>query len=68
MLCVEESGLGLEVSLMWVPISLSMVFNKKEERLIGRKSFGVMWEGLPPFGINITLTSSHLDVKWLSAR
>jgi len=41
-------------------ISLSRVFNKKEERLIGRKSFVMVWEGLPAFGIKITLTSSHL--------
>jgi len=28
----------------------------------------VMWEGLPGFGINITLTSSHLTGMWFSAR
>jgi len=49
-------------------ISLSRVFNKREERLIGRKSFWVMWEGLPAFGINITITSSHLDEMWFGAR
>jgi len=38
------------VSLIWVSIILSMVFNKKDERLIGRKSFGLVWEGLPVFG------------------
>jgi len=35
------------VSMIWVSISLSRVFNKKEERLIGRKSFGLVLEGLP---------------------
>jgi len=64
---------------MWVSISLSRGFNKKEERLIGRfnkreerligrKSFWVMWEGLPAFGLNITITSSHLDEMWFGAR
>jgi len=48
------------VSLIWVSISVSRVFSKKEERLIGRKSFGLVWEALPAFGIKITLTSSHL--------
>jgi len=52
---------------MWVSTSLSRVFTKKEEILIGRKSFGVMWESWPAFGINITLTSSHLDGMWLIA-
>jgi len=33
--CAFESRLGLVVSLMWVSTSLSRVFNKKEERLIG---------------------------------
>jgi len=46
----------------------SRVFSKKEERLIGRKSFGLVWEGLPAFGIKITLTSSHLDGIWFRAR
>jgi len=49
-------------------ISLSRVFNKKEERLIGRESFGLVWEGLPAFGIKITLTSSHLVGMWFRAR
>jgi len=48
------------VSLIWMSISLSRVFNKKEERLIGQKAFGLVWEGLPAFGIKIALTSSHL--------
>jgi len=59
--CASESRLWSMFSLIWVSISLSRVFNKKEERLIGRKSFGLVWEGLPAFGIKITLTSSHLD-------
>jgi len=58
--CASESRLGLMVSLIWMSISLSRVFNKKEERLIGRKSFVLVWEGSPAFGIKITLTSSHL--------
>jgi len=37
------------VILIWVSISLSRVFNKKEERLIGRKSFGLVWEGFAAF-------------------
>jgi len=56
------------VSLIWVSISLSKFFNRKEERLIGRKSFGLEWEGLPAFGIKITLTSSHLVGIWFRAR
>jgi len=56
------------VSLIWVSISLSRVFNKKEKRLIGRKSFGLVWEGLPAFGRKITLTSSHLVGIWFRAR
>jgi len=48
--------------------SFSRVFNKKEERLIGRKSFGLVWESLPAFGIKITLTSSHLVGIWFRAR
>jgi len=56
------------VSLIWVSISLSRVFNNKEERLIGRKYFGLVWEGLPAFGIKITLTSSHLVGIWFRAR
>jgi len=56
------------VSLIWVSISLSKVFNKKEERLIGPKSFGLVWEGLPAFGIKITLTSSHPVGIWFRAR
>jgi len=51
--CASESRLWSMVSLIWVSISLSKVFNKKEERLIGRKSFGLVWEGLPAFGIKI---------------
>jgi len=27
-----------------------------------------MWEGLPAFGINITLTSIHMDGMWFTAR
>jgi len=56
------------VSLIWMSISLSRVFNKKEERLIGRKSFGLVWEGLPAFGIKITLTSNYLVGMWFSTR
>jgi len=56
------------VSLIWVSINPSRVFSKKEERLIGRKSFGLVWEGLPAFDIKITLTSSYLVGRWLSAR
>jgi len=44
------------VSLIWMSISHSRVFNKREDRLIGRKSFELVWEGLPAFGIKITLT------------
>jgi len=44
------------------------VFNKKERRLIGRKSFWLVWEGLPAFGIKITLTFSHLVGMWLRKR
>jgi len=56
------------VSLIWVSISPSRVFNEKEERLIKRESFGLVWEGLPAFGIKITLTSSHLVGIWFRAR
>jgi len=49
-------------------INLFRVFNKKEERLIGRKSFGLVWDGFPAFGIKITLTSSHLVAMWFRAR
>jgi len=56
------------VSLIWVSISLSRVFSKKEERLIGRKCFGLVWESVPAFGIKITLTSSHLVGIWFRAR
>jgi len=56
------------VSLISVSISLSRVFSKKEERLLGQKSFGLVWEGLPAFGIKITLTSSHLVGIWFRAR
>jgi len=56
------------VSLIWMSVSLSRVFKKKEERLIGRKSFGLVWEGLPAFGIKITLTSSHLVGMWFRTR
>jgi len=63
-----ESRLDLMVSLIWTSISLSRVFNKKKERLIGRKSFGLVWEGLSAFGIKITLTSSHLVGMWFSTR
>jgi len=66
--CASESRLGLMVSLIWISISLSRVFNKKEERLIVRKFFALVWEGLPAFGIKITLTSSHLVGMWLRAR
>jgi len=51
-----------------MPISLYRVFNKKEESLIGRKSFGLVWEGLPAFGIKIALTSSHLVGTWFRTR
>jgi len=47
------------VSLIWMSISLFRVFNVKEVRLI---------EGLPAFGIKITLTSSHLVGMWLGTR
>jgi len=50
--------------IIWMSISLSRVFNKKEERLIGR----LVWEGLPAFGIKITLTSSHLVGMWFRTR
>jgi len=60
--CASDSRLWSMISLIWVSISLSRVFNKKEERLIGRKSFGLVWEVLPAFGIKITLTSSHLVI------
>jgi len=44
-------------------ISLSKVFNKKEERLFGR-----CWVGEGELaGIQITLASSHLDGMWFSA-
>jgi len=66
--CASESRLGLMVSLIWMSVSLSRVFKKKEERLIGRKSFGLVWEGLPAFGIKITLTSSHLVGMWFRTR
>jgi len=56
------------VSLIWMSIAFFRVFNKKEERLIGRKSFGLVWEGLPAFGIKITLTSSHLVGMWFRAK
>jgi len=56
------------VSLIWVSISLSRVFSKKEERLIWRKSFVLVWEGLPAFGIKITLTSSHIVGMWFIER
>jgi len=46
---------------MWVSFQ---GLQQEEKILIGRKSFGVMWEGLPAFGLNITLTSSHLDDKF----
>jgi len=66
--CASESRLWSMVSLIWVSISLSRVFIKKEETLIGRKSFGLVWEGLPALGIKITLTSSHLVGIWFRAR
>jgi len=66
--CASESRLGFMVSLIWISISLSRFFNKKEERLIGRKSFGLVFEGLPAFGIKITLTSSHIVGIWFRAR
>jgi len=65
--CASESRLGLMVCLICMSISLSRVFNKKEERLFGRKSFELVWEGLPAFGIKITLTSTHLVGMWYKA-
>jgi len=56
------------VSLIWVSINLSRVFIKMEERLLGWKSIGLVWEGLPAFGIKITLTSSHIVGIWFRAR
>jgi len=49
-------------------VSLSRVFNKKKERLIGRKSFWLVWKGLSAFGIKITLTSTHLVGMWFRIR
>jgi len=46
-----------------VSISLSRVFKKKEKRLIGRKSFGLVWEGLPAFGCQ-----QGSRGRWLPAR
>jgi len=56
------------VGLIWLSISLSRVFNEKEERLIGPKSFGLVWESFPAFGVKITLTSSHIVGIWFKAR
>jgi len=43
--CASASGLGLMISLIWMSISPSRVFSKKEERLIGWKAFGLVREG-----------------------
>jgi len=63
---LRYARLGLMASLIWMSISHPRVFTKKEERPFGRKSFGLVWEGMPAFGIKITLTSSHLVVMWFT--
>jgi len=45
-----------------------ILFNKKADIFIGRKSFGVVWEVLLALGLQINLTSSHLEGMWLSVR
>jgi len=51
------------VSLICRSTSIYRFFNKKEERLTGPKTFGLVWEGWPAFGIKIIFTFNKAAVE-----
>lgn len=42
---------GLNVELRWRPMTFCSVLSRKDDRLIGSKSFGVVYDNLPALGI-----------------
>lgn len=57
--CAKRSSSVLVYSFMYRYISLSNVFSKNDERLIGLISFGEVLLDLAPLGIDETFYSCH---------
>jgi len=56
------------MALMFRLISLSKLFSRNAVRLIGLKSFAVVWVAFSDLGMKTTLISRHVDGSYPTVR